>query len=82
MVELALDPFSSLCTTDTLRGAQKGQYFLKYQQFQKNLCETVVFFPTLQLCSPKFLTSANTDSRENVSFDCSEIAVKLPEKDL
>ena len=45
MVEFALDPFSSLCTTDTLSSAQKGKYILKYQQFQKNLCETVLFFP-------------------------------------
>ena len=33
-----------------------------------------------RLCSPEFLTSGNTDSKKNVSFEYSEIAGSLPEK--
>ena len=43
---------------------QKGTGVLKFQKFQKNLYETVSFSLTLQLCSPEFLTSANTDSKK------------------
>ena len=62
--------------------AQKGKYILKFQKFQKNLCETFLYFLTLQPCSPEFLTSGKTDSKKNVLFDYSEMVVSLPEKGL
>ena len=64
------------CTTD------KGKDVLKFRKFKKNLCKTVPFSLTLQPSCPLFLTSANTDSKENVSFKCSEIVGSLPEKGL
>ena len=36
------------------------------------------FSLTLQLCSEEFLTSANTHSKKNNSFECSEIVGDLP----
>ena len=62
--------------------AQKGKDILKFQKFQKSLCGTIPFSPTLQSCSPEFLSSASTDSKKNVSFDCSEVIASLPEKGL
>ena len=61
---------------------QNGKDILKFQKFQKHLCKTVPFFPNATVLSPEFLTSANTDSKKNVSFDCSELVVSLPEKGL
>ena len=53
---------------------------LKFRKFQKNLCRTVPFSLTLQSCSPEFLTSAKTDCKTNVSFECFEIVGSLPEE--
>ena len=59
--------------------AQKRKDVLKSH---KNLCETVALSRMLQPCNPEFLTSANTDSKESVSFffEYSEIVGSLPEK--
>ena len=62
--------------------AQKGKDILKFQKFQKSLCGTIPFSPTLQSCSPEFLSSVSTDSKKKVSFDCSEVIASLPEKGL
>ena len=62
--------------------AQKGKNILKFQKFQKHICETVPFFLTLLPCSPEFLTSANTGFKKNVSFEYFEIVGNLPEKGL
>ena len=62
--------------------AQIGKGVLKFRKFQKNLCESVPFYLTLQPCSPEFLTSANAGSKKNVSFEYSEIVGSLPEKGL
>ena len=60
--------------------AQKGKDILKFRKFQKHFCETVPLLLTLQPCSPKFLTSANTRSKKYVSFEYSEIVGSLPQK--
>ena len=62
--------------------AQKGKDVLKFEKFKKKLCETVSLSLMIKPCSPEFLTSANTDSKKNVSFEYSEIAGSLPEKGL
>ena len=62
--------------------AEKVKGVLKFRKFQKRICENVPFSLTLQPCSPEFLTSANADSKKNVSFEYSEIVGSLPEKGL
>ena len=62
--------------------AQNIKGVLKFRNFQKNLCERVPFSLTLQPCSLEFLTSANADSKKNVSFQYFEIVGSLPEKGL
>ena len=65
--------------------AQKGKGILKFQNFQKILCEPVPFFLallTLQPWNPEFLTSANAVSKKNISIEYSEIVRSLPEKGL
>ena len=42
----------------------------------------VLFSLTLQVCSSVFPASAKTDSKEHVSFECSEKLGRLPEKGL
>ena len=51
-------------------------------QTTQNLCETVPFSLTVLTCSSEYLTSVNTDSKKNVSFDCFEIVGSLQEKGL
>ena len=54
--------------------AQKEKDVLKIWKSKKIFAKLLLFFLMLQPCSPKFLTSANTSSNENVSFEYSEIA--------
>ena len=62
--------------------AEKVKGVLKLQKLQKNLCKSVPFSLMLHPCSPEFLTSANADSKKNVSFEYSEIVGSLSEKGL
>ena len=60
----------------------KRKVYSKISTIPKKSLRNCPFFPNAIACSPNFLTSANTDSRQNVSFDCSEIVVKLPDQTL
>ena len=62
--------------------AHREKDVLRFRKFQNDICETVSFSLTLQGCSPEFLTSANTHSKKNVSFEYSKIVGSLPEKSL
>ena len=63
------------CNTDT---------FLKFSEMKRcsKISKTVSFSLTLQPWSPEFVTLSTTDSRENVSFEYSEIAGSLAKKGL
>ena len=70
------------CTTDTFWEFSERKGVLKSRKFQKNLYESVPFSLTLQPWIPEFLTSANSDSKKNISFEYSEIVGSLLEKGL
>ena len=54
----------------------------KSLKFQKTLGKTIPFPLKLQACNAQFLTLPKTDSKKNVSFECSEIVGSLPGKGL
>ena len=62
--------------------AQKEKDALKFENSKKIFAKLFLFPLTLQACNPQFLTSAKTDSKKNVFFECSEIVGSLPGKDL
>ena len=68
------------CTTDTFWKCLERKGCPKILKIPKRSLPTVPFSLTPQPCSLEFLTSANTDSKKNASFECSEIVGSLPEK--
>ena len=56
--------------------------FSKSQKFQKNPRKTVSFHLTLKACRPQFPTSAETDTKKNVCFECFEMNGSFPKKNL
>ena len=52
---------------------ERETMFSKILKITQNLCDTVPFSLTLQPCSPEYLTSVNTYSKKNVSFEGFEI---------
>ena len=49
--------------------AQKGKDVLKFQKFQKNICEFVPFSLTLQPCSPEFRYTFLTERWNNYCYE-------------
>ena len=79
--EYSLQPTTGLHYRYILRMLRKKGWS-KISKIPKTLSESVPFSLTLQPWIPEFLTSANADSKKNISFEYSEIVGSLPEKGL